>query len=52
MHKAVGFLPVSVFCRIGYKFCEWHDVGWWQLSLQQEPPLLVNLPLSLLEVQK
>ena len=52
VHEAVGFSPVGVFCRVGYKFSEWHDVGWWQLSLQQEQPLPVNPPLSLLELQK
>ncbi|MEH2156398.1 arsinothricin resistance N-acetyltransferase ArsN1 family B [Nostoc sp.] len=52
MHEAVGFSPVGVFYRVGYKFNEWHDVGWWQLSLQQELPLPVNPPLSLLEAQK
>ncbi|MEH2278162.1 MAG: hypothetical protein V7K40_26100 [Nostoc sp.] len=52
VHEAVGFSPIGVFCRGGYKFSEWHDVGWWQLSLQQEQPLPVNPPLSLLELQK
>ncbi|MEI1377849.1 GNAT family N-acetyltransferase [Nostoc sp. UHCC 0926] len=52
VHEAVGFSPVGVFCRVGYKFSEWHDVAWWQLSLQQEQPLPVNPPLSLLELQK
>ncbi|MEH2301621.1 MAG: arsinothricin resistance N-acetyltransferase ArsN1 family B [Nostoc sp.] len=51
VHEAVGFSPVGVFCRVGYKFSEWHDVGWWQLSLQPEQPLPVNPPLSLLELQ-
>ncbi|MEH2449177.1 MAG: arsinothricin resistance N-acetyltransferase ArsN1 family B [Nostoc sp.] len=51
VHEAIGFSPVGVFCRVGYKFSEWHDVGWWQLSLQQQP-LPVNPPLSLLELQK
>ncbi|MEH2310103.1 MAG: arsinothricin resistance N-acetyltransferase ArsN1 family B [Nostoc sp.] len=52
VHEAVGFSPVGVFCRVGYKFSEWHDVGWWQLSLQQEQPLPLNPPLSLLELKK
>ncbi|MCC5626130.1 arsinothricin resistance N-acetyltransferase ArsN1 family B [Nostoc sp. CHAB 5715] len=52
VHEAVGFSPVGVFRKVGYKFSEWHDVGWWQLSLQQELPLPVNSPLSLLEIQK
>ena len=52
VHEAVGFSPVGVFQRVGYKFGKWHDVGWWQLSLHQELPLPINSPLSLLEIQK
>ncbi len=52
MHEAVGFSPVGIFCRVGYKFGNWHDVGWWQLSLQREPLQPVNPPLSLPEAQK
>ncbi|MDZ8223421.1 MULTISPECIES: arsinothricin resistance N-acetyltransferase ArsN1 family B [unclassified Nostoc] len=52
VHEAVGFISVGVFRRVGYKFSEWHDIGWWQLSLQQELPLPIHSPLSLVEVQK
>jgi phosphinothricin acetyltransferase len=34
-HEAMGFEPVGVYRRIGYKFGRWHDVGWWGLRLPE-----------------
>ena len=34
LHEAVGFTKIGVYQRVGYKFGEWHDVGWWQLELR------------------
>ncbi|MFN8374087.1 MAG: N-acetyltransferase family protein [Anaerolineae bacterium] len=34
LHKAVGFEYIGVYHRIGYKFGRWHDVSWWERSLQ------------------
>jgi L-amino acid N-acyltransferase YncA len=44
MHESVGFRPVGVYRGVGYKLGAWHDVGWWQLSMQEQvaspsPPL-------------
>lgn len=36
LHEAMGFAPVGVYRGVGFKFGAWHDVGWWQLSLQPE----------------
>jgi phosphinothricin acetyltransferase len=36
IHEAVGFLPLVVYPRVGFKLGEWRDVGWWQLLLQAE----------------
>lgn len=33
VHESVGFVPLAVFPRVGYKMGEWRDVGWWQLVL-------------------
>jgi phosphinothricin acetyltransferase len=41
LHEALGFVPVGVYRRIGWKDGSWHDVGWWQLelgALADEPP--------------
>ena len=33
LHEALGFEPVGVYRRIGWKAGAWHDVGWWQKEL-------------------
>ena len=33
LHEALGFQPVGVYRKIGWKLGAWHDVGWWQLAL-------------------
>jgi L-amino acid N-acyltransferase YncA len=35
LHESMGFTPIGVFPRIGFKFGKWHDLGWWQLRLQE-----------------
>jgi phosphinothricin acetyltransferase len=37
LHEALGFLPVGVYRKIGWKDGSWHDVGWWQLELGALP---------------
>jgi phosphinothricin acetyltransferase len=34
LHEAMGLKPVGVYRGIGFKCGQWHDVGWWQLSLR------------------
>jgi L-amino acid N-acyltransferase YncA len=41
LHERLGFVPVGVYRRIGWKAGAWRDVGWWQLDLApeaEEPP--------------
>jgi phosphinothricin acetyltransferase len=33
LHEGLGFEPVGVYRRIGWKQGAWRDVGWWQLDL-------------------
>lgn len=44
LHESLGFRPVGVYRKVGFKCGAWHDVGWWQLELRerqgQPPPLL------------
>ena len=35
LHESMGFEPIGVYRRVGYKLDRWHDVGWWQLVLRQ-----------------
>jgi phosphinothricin acetyltransferase len=40
LHRAMGFEPVGVYRRVGYKFGAWHDVAWTQRPLADtgDPP--------------
>lgn len=33
LHESVGFEPLGVYRRVGYKLGAWHDVGWWQRAI-------------------
>lgn len=35
LHEAMGFRPVGVYRKVGYKMGAWHDVGWWHLALRE-----------------
>jgi phosphinothricin acetyltransferase len=38
LHQSVGFEPVGVFKRAGWKFDAWQDVAWLQRALRDLPP--------------
>lgn len=38
LHRAMGFEPVGVWRRIGFKHGAWHDVAWSQRQLANGPP--------------
>jgi L-amino acid N-acyltransferase YncA len=47
IHESFGFKKIAHFNKVGYKFGQWHDVGWWELFLEQhksEPsePIPIN----------
>jgi len=35
-HESLGFVPVGVYEKAGYKLGRWHDVGWWALRLKPD----------------
>lgn len=37
LHRAMGFEPVGVYRRIGWKLDAWYDVAWMQRSLATGP---------------
>lgn len=41
LHRAMGFRPVRIYRRIGWKHGRWHDVAWVQRTLAtgQDPPV-------------
>ena len=38
LHRAIGFVPVGTYRRIGWKAGAWHDVLWLQLDLRPGEP--------------
>ena len=36
MHYAFGFQLVGKFHNTGYKFAQWHDVGWFELHIESQ----------------
>ena len=36
LHESFGFTRAALFERVGWKFNQWHDVGYWELLLQEE----------------
>lgn len=37
LHRGVGFEPIGVFNRVGWKFGAWQDVAWLQRKLRDTP---------------
>ncbi len=37
LHESVGFKPVGIYLRVGFKCGAWHDVAWYQRQLQPWP---------------
>jgi len=37
LHESLGFRPIGIFERTGFKFGQWHDVVWLQLRLLDNP---------------
>lgn len=35
LHEAMGFKPIGVYRRVGFKRGAWHDVGWWGLEFDK-----------------
>jgi L-amino acid N-acyltransferase YncA len=41
LHESLGFEPVGVYAKAGYKLGDWHDVSYWRRALRSteaEPP--------------
>ena len=41
LHRALGFTPIGIFHRVGWKFGRWHDTSWWERSLKTGRPRLL-----------
>jgi L-amino acid N-acyltransferase YncA len=51
LHEAVGFAPLGVYRRVGFKFGAWRDVGWWQLALRAHE-MSPDAPIDLVTLQQ
>lgn len=49
-HESMGFAHHATYPAVGYKFGEWHDVGWWRRPLRERPDD-PDPPLSLAEAR-
>ena len=47
-HEALGFEPVGVYRKVGWKLGAWRDVGWWQRELRARrgPPPELRPPVD------
>jgi len=50
LHTSIGFRPVGVYEKVGFKLGAWHDVGWYQLEIA-EPIPNPGLPIWFSEVR-
>jgi L-amino acid N-acyltransferase YncA len=53
LHRSLGFQPVGVYRRIGWKLGAWRDVAWWQLELpgaDGRPPAEPGRPATLADL--
>ena len=48
LHESFGFHRVALFERVGWKFDQWHDVGYWELLLQEG----IARPSPIIEVRE
>jgi phosphinothricin acetyltransferase len=37
LHESLGFEPIGVYRRVGFKFDRWHDVAWLHFRLREDP---------------
>jgi len=44
LHESVGFEPIGVYRKVGFKLGAWHDVGWWQRELRE--PIEPSTPMQ------
>jgi L-amino acid N-acyltransferase YncA len=51
LHESLGFQLVGVYRSVGYKLGAWHDVGWWQFTLQTRV-MSPQLPTDLKTVRR
>ncbi|NMG19447.1 arsinothricin resistance N-acetyltransferase ArsN1 family B [Brasilonema bromeliae] len=56
LHELMGFQFIGIYQGVGYKCGAWHDVVWYELSLQPrrpnpKPPININVLRNTLELE-
>lgn len=52
LHERMGFTHLGTFENTGYKFGQWHDVGWWAIDIVPLPQMpTAPLPLANVRAQ-
>ena len=46
LHRAMGFVPVGIYRRIGWKFRRWHDTLWMQREIGSDEPPTDPVPFA------
>ena len=46
LHEAMGFVHLGTYREAGFKFGQWHDVGWWRLGLTAGAPTTEPIPFN------
>jgi phosphinothricin acetyltransferase len=46
LHEAMGFERLGVYREVGFKFGQWHDVGYWRRSLKGGLPDAGPIPFT------
>ena len=44
MHERCGFSHLTTYKNVGFKLGQWHDVGWWQLEIQNKETIQLQNP--------
>ncbi|HZT13676.1 MAG TPA: GNAT family N-acetyltransferase [Candidatus Baltobacteraceae bacterium] len=51
LHRAMGFVPIGIYRRIGWKFGRWHDTLWMQREIGGDEPPTDPVPFARLKVR-
>ncbi|MEM8525621.1 MAG: N-acetyltransferase family protein [Bacteroidota bacterium] len=48
-HKSIGFQPIGIYEKVGFKFGNYVDTQWWSLFVGEEPPKVIKSLEEILE---
>lgn len=51
LHEYFGFRKIAQYNKVGYKLGRWHDVGWWEMFLQQHA-IEPKEPLAISDIEQ